>query len=98
MGVASVSAIFAVFNAMLLRPLPFSAADQLYAITGTEPSGTGVANELPASALQLARYRSESRLFSGIAGYTPTTITLTGHGEPEPLKGSFVSAGFFSVL
>jgi putative ABC transport system permease protein len=98
LGIAAVTAIFAVFNATLLRPLPYASPDRLYVISGDEPAGNGATNQLPASALQLVRWRSESRRFSMVGGYTPATITLTGHGEPEPLPGSLVTAGFFRLL
>ena len=98
LGVGAVTAIFAVVNATMLRPLPYRDADALYALSDLEPVNRDSTTEIVLSWLQLARWRAESRTFSGIEGYTPATMKLRGSGEPEPLNGANISAGFFDVL
>ncbi len=98
LGVSAVTAIFAVVNATLLRPLPFKDASALYALSDVEPVNRDSTTEIVLSALQLVRWRAESRTFSDIEGYTPATMKLLGSGEPEPLNGAIVSAGLFDLL
>lgn len=98
LGVGAVTAIFAVVNATLLRPLPYREPESLYALSGTEPVSRDSTTDMVLSWLQLSRWRAESRSFVAIEGYTPATSKLLGTGEPEPLNGAAVSAGFFDAL
>jgi putative ABC transport system permease protein len=43
-------------------------------------------------------WRARQRVFASMAAAIPTTLTLSGSGEPEQLSASSVSAAFFSVL
>ena len=53
--------------------------------------------ELPSfSKFDLVRESAES--FENVAAYSRKTLTLTGGGEPEVVKGELVSAGYFPVL
>ncbi|HSA54946.1 MAG TPA: ADOP family duplicated permease [Gemmatimonadaceae bacterium] len=97
LGVGTVTAIFTVVNASLLRPLPYARPNELYAIRGTEPSGDSVTN-VALGYFQFARYREGTRAFSAVEGYTPVTMKFLGNGEPEPVTGALVSAGFFDAL
>jgi predicted permease len=98
LGVGAVTAIFAVVNATLLRPLPYRDPNALYALANLEPVNRDSSQTMVLSWLQLSRWRGESRAFSGIEGYSPATMKLLGAGEPEPITGAAVSAGFFDVL
>ena len=98
LGVGAVTAIFAVVNATLLRPLAYRDPEALYALSGTEPINRDSTTQLALSWMQLARWRAETRAFSDIEGYTPATMKLLGAGEPEPVNGAVVSAGLFDVL
>lgn len=98
LGIGAVTAVFAVVNATMLRPLPYRAPDRLYRLVGTEPATNGSVNNMPLGYFQLDRWRSGTRTFAGLEGYTPTTMKLLGSGNPEPVAGAFVSAGFFELL
>lgn len=97
-GVGAITAIFAVVNATLLRPLPYQDPAALYSVSGTEPVNRDSAQDMVLSARQLVRWREGTRAFSGIEGYTPAAMKLTGSGSPEPLAGMFISAGMFDLL
>jgi predicted permease len=98
LGVGAVAAIFAVVNATLLRPLPYRDPEALYGLSGTEPVNGDSTTRIVLSWMQLARWRTETRAFAGIEGYTPSTMKLLGAGEPEPVNGAVVSAGLFDLL
>jgi putative ABC transport system permease protein len=98
LGIGAVTAVFAVVNATMLRPLPYRAPDQLYRLVGTEPATSGSVNMMPLGYFQLERWRSENKAFAQLEGYTPTTMKLLGTGNPEPVVGALISAGFFELL
>ena len=95
----SVTAIYGVIDATLLRPLPYSDPRQLYALLTTEPVSPDSVQVLAAAAIQLARWRANTRAFSDVEGWTPVTVSLTG-GDREPLalRGFAISAGMLDLL
>lgn len=98
LGIGAVTAVFAVVNATLLRPLPYREPDQLYRLVGTEPATNGAVNNMPLGYFQFSRWRAETKVFARLEGYTPSTMKFLGAGNPEPVVGALVSAGFFEVL
>lgn len=94
LGIGATTAIFSVMSAVVLRPLPFPAADRLVAIW--ETSADSPARWLaPANYLDWTR---ESRSFSAMAAYDAFPIGLTGRGEAERLSGGGASGAFFTTL
>jgi putative ABC transport system permease protein len=98
LAAGAVTAIFAIVNATLLRPLPFREPENLMSVLTTEPVTRDSLTEIVASPLQLARWRSQTRAFTTIEGYTPVTLDLSGDGEPEALRGASISAGLLDML
>jgi putative ABC transport system permease protein len=94
LGIGGTTAIFSVMNAVVLRPLPFSAPDRLVAIW--ETSDDNPARWLaPANFLDLQR---EARSFSALAVYDGFPLNLTGRSEAERLTGGGASGTFFPTL
>ncbi len=93
-------AVFAVVNALLLRPLPFSEAHQLVWIAPA-PRKCGFACATY-SADAYNRFRAMSRSYQDVTGYyafsTADNLRLTGHGDPQPATGIMVIGNFFEVL
>ncbi|MBV9768181.1 MAG: ABC transporter permease [Bryobacterales bacterium] len=96
LGIGANSAIFAVVNAVLLRPLPFRDPGRLVLIeeiiNKLSPRGMAVTPS------DLMEFQRSSRAFESVAGYTLTAMDLTGIGPPERLEGLRVSAEIFPVL
>jgi predicted permease len=90
LGIGANAAIFGMFYAVFLRPLPYPQSDRLYAINRTGP-GPGVLTP------ELILWGS-ARAFEGVAGWDDTQVDLTGAGTPERLAAANVSANFLSVL
>src|SRR3984957_16607173 len=86
LGIGAHTAIFSLVDGILLRPLPFPQPETLGGITGTDPKGAFVAMRERVTSIEPAAYM-EGHEFN-----------LTGHGDPERLTGTLVSAEFFSVL
>jgi putative ABC transport system permease protein len=93
-GLGASTAIFGVVNAVLLRPLPYPAADRLALVWAQ----FGPESKAPASGHQLVSLRERSRLFEAIGGIWVTGAALTGHGEPEQIRVGFVTANFLPLL
>jgi predicted permease len=96
LGIGANSAIFAVVNAVLLRPLPFREPGRVVLIEDVikklSPDG------IPVTASDLAEYQTRSTAFDSVAGYTSASLDLTGVGSPEHLEGLRVSPEIFAVL
>jgi hypothetical protein len=76
--------------------LPFENLDRLVAIRESLPN-----QGLKATAVSPADFidwRDRNTVFQAIAAYRPRDITITGSGDPELVRGTFVSADFFSAL
>ncbi|MDT7688145.1 MAG: hypothetical protein QOE46_904 [Acidobacteriota bacterium] len=89
LGIGVNTAIFSLVNAVLVRPLPVVAAQ-----------GRLVWLRAPNSYPDYLDYREQTRSFDEMAAITGTrefSLTRQG-GEPELLKGEFVTANYFDVL
>ncbi|HEY6120293.1 MAG TPA: ABC transporter permease, partial [Pyrinomonadaceae bacterium] len=96
LGIGANSAIFSVVNAIVLRPLPYRASDQLVAIWGNLHK-TGL-DEIEISAPEYTDFREQCKAFEQIAAYATQGLNLTGQGEPERMRGALVSANLFVTL
>jgi putative ABC transport system permease protein len=97
LGIGANSAIFALVDATLLRPLPFGEPERLVAIwetTDTTARGYG-------SPLNMLDWGTRSRSFDKIAGFTPSIggmVTEGADGHAETVSRQWVTAGIFDVL
>ena len=98
LGVAAITSVFAVVNHAMLRPLPYRDAEALFHLVGREPARSGALNRMPLGYSQFSRWRAETRAFADLEGFTPSTMKFLGSGNPEPVVGALVSAGFFELL
>jgi len=95
LGIGANIAIFSIVNAVLVRPLPYRDAGRLVMLWSTEPK-KGWRGQ--ASPLDFVTWRQESRSFESLAAIRPSSVNLTGRGEPVELSGGRISAGFFETL
>jgi predicted permease len=89
LGVGVNTAVFSLFNAVMIRPVA-AVADQSRLVWLRAPS----------SYPDYQDYREQARSFDGMAAATGTReFSLTRVGvEPELLRGEFVTANYFEVL
>ena len=96
LGIGANTAIFAVVHAVLVRPLPYASPERLVAVDlpFATASGGGISPE------DLDRWPADLRAFERPAVWSrlPTGLVLTGAGEAEQLRTTYVSAGFFDML
>jgi len=99
LGIGANTAIFTVFDAVLLKPLPYTDPGRLVAIQEVVPPLVSIAPSLPVSAWHFREWRKSSRTFEQLAllGSFSTVLT-TRTGEPERIPMARVSASLFPLL
>ncbi|HUD42490.1 MAG TPA: ABC transporter permease, partial [Dokdonella sp.] len=95
LGIGAVTAIFTVYDAVLLKPLPFNDPERIVRVMRSQPP---VAYS-PVSAPTLRDWIERSGpAFSAIGGYVPQTLNLTGDGDAERLSGYRITPGYWDVF
>jgi len=97
-GIGANTAIFSVINALLLRPLPYRAPEQLVKVFQAQPDP---AKGMLPSAWAYPRFevlRDQSQSFAAVAGFAQSPYNLTGTDAPERLQVEMVSASYFPLL
>ena len=94
LGIGANTAIFSAINSALLRPLPYSHAEQIVDVAETTPEGERSAT----SGGAFKDWREHSSKFTHLAVYQESPRNLTGFGIPERVNGLQVSAEYLSVL
>ena len=95
-AIGSNTAVFSVFSAALLRPLPYPDATGI--VTLSEKRTNEHVCCLTVSALDFLDWRRLAQSFSSIGLYETARFSLTGSGEPENVAGARVTAGFLESL
>ena len=92
LGIGATTAIFAVANSLLLRPLPYRDPDRLVRIA-SEPDQTGYLSFPYFTSLS-----GRNRSFSAVAAYQEESFNLSGRGEPDQIAAERVTWNLFDVL
>jgi putative ABC transport system permease protein len=95
-GVGAVSAVFSVFNRVILQPLPFPDQGRLVHIWETRPNQEFA--QMEASYPDFQDWKGANHIFEGLAGYNGTNFTLTGAGVPVRVPAVRVTSNMLSVL
>src|SRR5947207_5319351 len=99
LGIGANTAIFSVVNAVLLKPLPFPAPNELVAVGGVGLNGTTSPPKLQSMCYpDFFDFGEQSRSFSGMAAYRYRTLALVDEQETQSVSGITVSGEFFDVL
>jgi putative ABC transport system permease protein len=97
LGIGANSAIFALVDATLLRPLPYRDAERLVVLWEQTTSS----NRIYAAPLNLRDWNDQSRTFESMGGYVPGVggMVMNGtDGAAETVSRQWVRSGFFDVL
>ena len=98
LGIGANTVMFSVFNATLLRPVPFPDPDRLVTIWGGRTDNPDSLNIV--SLPNYRDWRTRARTFSDQAIFDSAGrgYNLTGEGDAEQVPGLRVTASFFDVL
>jgi putative ABC transport system permease protein len=96
LGIAVNSSIFSVVYGVLLRPLPYAQPDRLVTVWVSNPR-EGIEKDIT-SYPNLLAWRERSHSFSRLVSARTTTMNLTTSGDPEEVRGSTVTEGFFEMM
>jgi len=96
-GIAATTAVFTVFNAVLLQPLGFPRADQLVRVMNLSPK-TDVRKRVTISWPDLLDVEKQSGAFSSMSYASQWHPALSGYGTAEILVGNGVDSRFFQTL
>jgi len=94
LGIGANAAIFSVVNGVLLRPLPFRDPERLvwaWAKVSDNPTA-------PFSIPDYLDYRDRNHTFEDLVAVSRWPVILTGHGDPERLRGVKLTGSGLSAL
>src|SRR5687767_12259266 len=94
LGIGATTAVFAVVNAVLLRPLPYKDPSRVMLLWAVMPDGSRTWLAPP----EIDDIRAGVPALEAVAGLTDLRFGLTGSGSPEELAVVGVSASLLPML
>jgi predicted permease len=96
-GIGANTALFSMVHALLIKALPYRAADRLVYVTEFWPHEPVVPGP---PGPDFANWRANSKLVDGIAAYGgfSEALNFTGEGEPERILPTMVTASFLDLI
>ncbi|HEU4416416.1 MAG TPA: ABC transporter permease [Candidatus Angelobacter sp.] len=95
-GVGANTVVFSVLEGILLKPLPYPAAEQLVIVDHAAP-GLNL-DDLPGAPSNYFIYREQNHSFQDIGMMTGDSGSVTGLAEPEQVRVERVTDGVISIL
>ena len=96
LGIGACTAVFSLVNALLIRPLPYHAPQELV-LLWQKFSAQGL-DQIPVSAPEYLDYEKQTTSFEHIAAFDYTDLNLTGGDMPERIQGAVVAPSLFPLL
>ena len=94
LGIGVTTAVFSIFNGVLLAPLPFPEPDELVAVYGTQPACA----TCPASFPKYWDWKTRNQVFAAMGGSTQASFVMTGVGAAEQVSGVATTASLHDVF
>jgi putative ABC transport system permease protein len=94
LAIGATTAIFSVVYGVLLRPLPYSGADRIMAVS--EVTSKGRPNRLADP--NFDDFRDQSHSFQSIAKYSARTVSISGAAQPTRTTVAAVTPEFLNVF
>jgi putative ABC transport system permease protein len=96
LGMGAISTIFSFVNGIMLRPLPYPESERLVIVDETAFK-QGI-DSMNVSYPNFLDWRAQNQSFEDIGCYTTGGFIISTGGEPEQLKGAFITQGMFEIL
>ncbi|MBZ5550536.1 MAG: ABC transporter permease [Acidobacteriia bacterium] len=94
LGIGATTAIFSVVYGVLLRPLPYSGADRIMAVSEVNSNGRPSRLADP----NFDDFRDQSHSFQSIAKYAAETVSVSGASQPTRTTVATVTPEFLPVF
>ena len=98
LAIGANTAMFSIFNSVLLRPLAYRQPERLYAVQESVPKSGIVQDKLPVSAHHFLQWRAYTSSFDSLSLVGTTGMNLTSAGDPRNLTIGRVSSSIFQQL
>src|SRR5580700_1618323 len=94
LGIGGTTAMFSFVDAVLLKPLPFPAAERILNVWEKPPGGdrNGI------STLNFLDWKNQNTVFTAMAAQTWGSVTLTDADVPVELRNGRVSPPYFDIF
>ena len=96
LAIAANTAVFSLVNALLIRPLPFKAPQELVLLF--EKFAAQGLDQIPVSAPEYLDWEKQTRSYERIAAFNFADFNLTGGDMPERIPGAVVTPSLFPLL
>ena len=97
LGLGANSAIFSVVHSVLVRPLPYRSPERL--LHFRESNGPGTVDGMAVTFGNFGAWVERARTFEAFAGWIGGPgVTLTGAGEPQQLRVTRATGGYWRAL
>ena len=94
LGIGVTTAVFGIFNGVLLASLPYPESDRLVRVYDVQPA----CSTCPASFPKYIDWKERNQVFAAIGGSSEGSMVLTGAGDPIRVRMSSTTASFRAVL
>ena len=94
LGIGANTAVFTVFNAVVLSPLPWHRPEQVVILTERT-------RDFPSVSVTRYNYddwRVRAKAFAAMGAFRPTYMTATGAGDPERIVGKMITSNLLPLL
>jgi putative ABC transport system permease protein len=96
LGIGAATVMFSVVHAVAIDPFPYRDPDTLMSIVARGPNHSGLGSYFETDAfLDVAEH---THIFDGVIASTISDVTWTGAGDPERLRGNFITTNTFDVM
>jgi putative ABC transport system permease protein len=98
LAIGANTAVFSVVHGVLLRPLPYRAADRIVMLSEEHPGGTPLVREARLSNLTFYAWREKAQTIEDGSGYSTQDFTVSTGGTSERISGGSLSPAVFPML
>jgi predicted permease len=96
LGIMATTAMYSVIHAVVLDPFPYREVGRLTSVRVSDPRATG--GRISYSTDQFLELAERSTIFEGVIASTVSDVVWTGEGEPQRLRGNYVTTNTFEVM
>lgn len=97
LGIGATATVFSLANAWMLRSLPYSEPDRIYAIFENRPREVG-SDRIPASVPDFQDWRAQNKSFEAMGSYESADFIYSSGDQSQRVRGAFVAHDLFQAL